>query len=71
MSIQVQLLKSGEHHTEQIENGVHAVPSDDGNWLYIYDDDGLTVAVFPKDAVISVRVRGETMMTSDNPGTGS
>ena len=54
--IQVRLLKAGERITENYEAGVHAVPSEDGNWLYIYDDAGLTIGVFHKDAVISARV---------------
>lgn len=66
--IQVRLLKAGERITENIKNGAYAVPSEDGNWLYVYDDGGLTLGVYPKDAVISARTMegGETTMTGEN-----
>lgn len=55
--IEVKLMKNGTRFSETHPTGEHAVPSDDGNWLYIYDDDGLTVGVYAKDVVMSVKVK--------------
>jgi hypothetical protein len=65
--IEVRLIKNGERFLETHPTGEYAIPSDDGNWLYIYDDDGLTVGVYAREAVISARVKaGENVMTNVN-----
>lgn len=55
--IEVKLIKNGERFSESHPTGEYAVPSEDGNWLYIYDEDGLSVGVYAKDAVMSVKVK--------------
>lgn len=67
--IRVNLNKNGNRTVDNVPDGVHAVPSEDGLWLYIYDEDGLTLAVYPKDAVEGVRMikAGEKTVDSENP----
>lgn len=68
--ILVNLNKNGTRFSEQHPLGAYAVPTDDGLWLYIYDEDGLTLACYPKDVIEGVRMTkeaGETTAISENP----
>lgn len=49
--------------------GETATPCD--GWLYIYDDDGHILGMFPEKIVLEVRINskaGETTMSGENTG---
>ncbi len=53
--VKVQLVKDGFRITETYKAGIHAIPDDKG-WVSILDEDGVTLALHPKENVISVQI---------------
>ena len=51
---------------DKYPQGEYAVPTDH-DWLSILDDDGLTLAMYPREKIVRVEVKaGETTMKSED-----
>ena len=62
----IETVKDTVHHRDFYDKGVHAVPEEYG-WISILDDDGLTLAMYPKDIVIAIKFKaGEAAMSEDS-----
>lgn len=66
--ISVQVCKEGRFGNDYWEKGVATSVSD--GWLYIHDEEGLTIGGYPESVVVGFKA-GENKVTSDNPKDGN